>query len=270
MYNYSVIVCGCTQNSSTYIYNNLLKLYNMNAIFTKFKFVVYENDSTDNTVSILEEFKLSNPNFDYISEKNIQQHIPIQWCPRVRSIFIAYCRNKLINYVLSNYMDYDYMIMVDLDNVIDKFNVNQMQYVFNTNMQWDALFANCLGKYYDIWALRINNSLWNPNIHGKLWNHPIDYDCWERAIGEHNAKKYVYDHQICIPVKTPLIPVSSAFGGFGVYKISKIINCTYSGIQNNRIVCEHVSFHEQMIAKNDAKLYICPALLMNAQPNHTS
>jgi len=64
----SVIVCGCTKNSASYIQKHLQLLYDMAPLFSKFKMLIYENDSTDNTVEILEQFKKSHANFDYISE----------------------------------------------------------------------------------------------------------------------------------------------------------------------------------------------------------
>jgi hypothetical protein len=132
-----------------------------------------------------------------------------------------------------------------------------------------VLFSNCIGKYYDIWALRIQSSVWVPEIHEKLWKDIIDYDCWEKARLHNNSKKYVNDNQVIIPVTFPLIPVSSAFGGFGIYKIEKLKNCWYTGIDNNKIICEHVQFHNQMCKKNGAKLFICPPFLVNQQPHHT-
>ena len=269
MYDFSVIVCGCTQNSAAYIYENSSKLYEMKNIFKNFHFVVYENDSTDNTVSVLESFKKTHTNFNYISETEIYKNIPIQWTPHTRCIFIAYCRNQLLKYIDINYSNYDYMIMVDLDDVMSVFNVKQLQYIFKNDLQWDALFANCLGKYYDIWALRIEPNVWIPEIHEQLWNEVIDYDCWEKACFYQNSKKYVFDNQICIPVKVPHIPVSSAFGGFGIYKISKIKNCWYSGVENGKIICEHVPFHKQIRETYNAKFFICPKFLVNQQEHHT-
>jgi glycosyltransferase involved in cell wall biosynthesis len=270
MFDYSVVICGCTQNSAKYIQENLAKLYQMKNVFKEFHFVVYENDSRDNTAQELQKFKEGHPNFNCICEKNIQQNISIPWTPHTRSVFIAYCRNQLLKYINTYCSNYDFMIMVDLDDVISVFNVKQLNAIFSYDVeQWDALFANCIGKYYDIWALRVDLHVWIPEVHEKFWKSVIDYDCWEKARMYNNPKKYVNDNQIVIPVTAPLIPVKSAFGGFGIYKISKLKNCWYSGIADNKIICEHVPFHRQLCEMNGAKLFICPAFLVNQQPNHT-
>ena len=86
----SVIVCGCTKNSSRYIDKHLQLLYDMAPLFETFKMLIYENDSTDNTVEILEHFKQTHPFFDYISE-NLQT--------RVKTQALAHGRNTLLRHI---------------------------------------------------------------------------------------------------------------------------------------------------------------------------
>jgi hypothetical protein len=150
---------------------------------------------------------------------------------------------------------FEYMIMVDLDDVIATFKPSQIKYLFE-HTEWDALFANCLGKYYDIWALRIERDKWTQLCPFQV----IDYDCWE-AVQKYRTRQVVSQHQISIPVSTPLIPVNSAFGGFGIYKVDKI-NGRYNGF-DGRIRCEHVEFHKGM-----KRLFICPKFLVNKQSEH--
>jgi len=241
----STIVCGCTKNSSSYIEKHLSLLYSMSPFFEKFKMMIYENNSTDNTREILEEFKKKHILFDYVSE-NINLSI--------RSQILAHGRNTLLNYISG----YEYMIMVDLDDVIATFKPSQLKYLFETR-DWDALFANCLGKYYDIWALRIKKA-WMPECPFEM----IDYDCWEMA--KYKSKSIISKHQIQIPTTHGLIPVDSAFGGFGIYRVSAIKHAKYNGIKNDgKIVCEHVEFHNQL---KGARLFICPKFLVNKQDQH--
>jgi len=269
LYNFSIIVCGCTKNSSSYIEENLAKLYEMNNnIFKDFHFVVYENDSTDNTVNKLETFKKNHTNFNYISEKDVYKQSNIIQNIQLRPQLIAHGRNMLLKYINKHYSHFDYMIMVDLDSVINIFRTNQLKYIFNNDLKWDVLTANCIGKYYDIWALRIYKDVWIPDIHNTLWNEVIDYDCWEKAMMYNNVQKYVYDNQIIIPVNKPLIPVSSAFGGFGIYKIEKIKNCWYKAIVDNKLNCEHVNFHNDMKNIHNAKIFICAQFIVNQQNEH--
>jgi len=269
MYPYNIVVCGCTKNSASYIDKNLNKLYSMHDLFKEFHMVVYENDSTDNTVQILETFKKNKKSFDYISEKGIINKV------RNKSIIgpqiIGYGRNRLLEYVEKNYTDsIDYLLMVDLDTVIENFDKDQLKYIFkHDTTSWDALFANCDGKYYDIYALRIYKDIWCRDIHSSLWKEPIYYDCWSMAKKTYNVQKFVRHNQVIIPTTTHLIPVSSAFGGFGIYKYDIIKGIRYSCIANNEITCEHVCFHEQIRKKHNVNFFICPELLMNKQTEHT-
>ena len=89
----------------------------------------------------------------------------------------------------------------------------------------------------------------------------IDYDCWEKAH-QYKTKYFINRHQIKIKTKK-LIPVDSAFGGFGIYKVNKIImnKNKYNGFGGKR--CEHVEFHKGM-----KRLFICPKFLVNNQDQH--
>jgi len=244
----STIVCGCTKNSGLYIQKHLSLLYSMSPLFEKFKMVIYENDSIDNTREILEEFKKTHVLFDFVSEKLNSN---------IRTQILAHGRNTLLKYVSG----YEYMIMVDLDDVIATFKPSQLKYLFQET-GWDALFANCIGKYYDIWALRINRDTWTPECPFQV----IDYDCWEMAQ-QYKSKRVISQYQIQIPIHKNLIQVDSAFGGFGIYRVNKIKKAKYQGIKNNKIICEHVEFHNELI-KNGARLFICPKFLVNKQDEH--
>jgi glycosyltransferase involved in cell wall biosynthesis len=134
----SVIVCGCTKNSASYIYKHLQLLYDMAPLFTKFKMLIYENDSTDNTVEILEKIKKSHANFDYITE-----NLSI----KMRTEILAHGRNTLLKHI----QGFEYMIMTDLDDVIATFKPSQIKYLFEPSYgDWDGLLANCLGKYLQV------------------------------------------------------------------------------------------------------------------------
>lgn len=58
------------------------------------------------------------------------------------------------------------------------------------------------------------------------------------------------------------LPVDSAFGGFGIYRMSKTIDCHYSGTDENGLMdCEHVAFHRDMMTKHGAKIFISSLLM---------
>ena len=107
-----------------------------------------------------------------------------------------------------------------------------------------ALFANQENKYYDLWALRTYDK----------W---MNYDCWEAnsIVGNKIAFNQKYKN---IP-KNSKIKVISAFGGLGIYNLSKLDQCYYYGWKNNRASCEHVHLHKQINKNSD--LYIIGYLI---------
>lgn len=264
MYNYKVVICGCTINSAHYIEKHLDLLHGLEAIFEKCNIVVYENDSKDKTTEVLQSFKRTHTNFEYITENGIANKL------KHRPLIISYGRNVLMKYINEKYNNYDLMIMVDLDKVICKFDRNIIinvldNYEYNS---WDVLTGNC-DKYYDIWALRICRDIWNIKVHQSLWkNGPIDYDCWLPETGGKNRQRFVYENQVHIPTNYPLIPVDSAFNGIGIYKMKSVKNCTYSAIDKGKITCEHVAFHKRIKDLNNGKIFICPKLLIHNEEHY--
>ena len=274
-----IIVCGCTKNSANYIENEINSILNLKHLFFSLNIVIYENDSTDNTVNILKSLE-RDKKITLISESGIQSRL------KYRTMIIAHGRNKLIEFVDSKNA-YDYMIMVDLDNVMTNFDQQGLIDAFGYDLNsWDVLTGNCKGKYYDIWALRLNKANWS-NSHKKIWNRCIDYDCWDMV---HHRLQHGIDERLLhikpfqkhIPRELPLLQVDSAFGGIGIYKVSKIKDCRYYGFTRRcscrqyipiygpcRLeTCEHVSFHEAMLKKNKAKIFICPQLIIKDQSEH--
>ena len=266
MYNYSVVVCGLTKDSEEYILNHLGKLQRMEEVFKEFHFVVYENDSSDDTLSKLELFKSNHENFNFISEKNVPGRVTGWDHGRHRIAVIAHGRNTLLDYVESNFQNYDFMIMVDLDDIVSRFRVHQLTHLFGQTDHWDALTANTYGyrDYYDLWALRFHRR-----------QDPIARGSWEDSYcANHNChedfRKFVKcikgEMKIKIPRKTKLIPVLSAFGGFAIYRMEKIKGCRFNSIFNGGLDCDPVAFHNDMREKHDAKIFICPQFLVERLP----
>ena len=230
-----------------------------------------------------------------------------------RTSVLAYGRNRLIQQVERMCSDWDYMLVADLDDVISRFSIQNFKNIFQYKSDtWDVLTANSIGPYYDIWALRTDKRLWSAK-HSALWPYVLNFDCWD-MVAHQNARintalcpadrevyrrdplkyrhflarerrkavrRYIVPYQVIIPVTTGLIPVVSAFGGMGIYRISKITGCRYRGVRAQcdcraygvvgpcRVdQCEHVAFHKEMIKKYDAKIFICSNFLLPTSQEH--
>jgi hypothetical protein len=221
--------------------------------FAKYQVLIFENDSTDTTRQIL--FDRKKTNYEYIFEDNIEI--------KSRTERIAYCRNKLLDKIYSTYSENDYVLFVDMDDVLASGKLAETIgscFMYNSD-QWDGMFANSSSYYYDIWALRkkglLEEDVWN-NVY-MLQSLGVDYN---QAVN-----KCVTSYQINYPIETKLIPVLSAFGGAGLYKLSTLnkLKPKYNGVEPahiNGMICEHVPFNKILNLAN-AKLYINPRMLVN-------
>ena len=240
--NKNVIITGVCQNISKYIHNTIHKIVYLSIYFKSLKIIIYENDSTDNTLEELKKYQskfnnINNIEMIIISEKNINGKLTER---------VSYARNYILKYIESNKFNPDYLISMDMDDILLNFKCNSILYPFFEDINWSMFGANS-DIYYDMWALRTLN---NP-----------DKDFW---IGKKKDNKYIISKSdilkeyFIIDKDSQPIKVNSCFNGIGIYKYNDIKNCKYDG--NN--TCEHVNFHQEMIEKNKANLYIYPKLIV--------
>lgn len=219
MKKYNVIFAGTCRNVKSYIKKILGHIDNCGKKFNSYYLIVYENDSTDKTREILEKNKKSN--YFYIFEDNIKEDRRTVRLERGRNLIL----DKVKELNKDNY--YQYLIIIDLDNVNRNGTfVKTIDNCFD-NEDWDVICANQKQRYYDTYALRYND---------------LTYDCGAKrpAHGKKCEK---------IMIKFPpnkRIDVDSAFGGIAIYKLSSIPNhCKYNGkYDDGDEKCEHVDFNK--------------------------
>jgi hypothetical protein len=228
--DYSCIIVGTARDISGYVNSSINTLKRISKLFKYCPIVIYENDSKDDTLEKLKSIE----NITVISEKNV---------PGNRTTRLAYARNKLHQYSIDLNYPFDYYIVCDLDDKISKLTPESILTCFK-HSGWSMMGANQESKYYDIWALRTFDD----------W---CDHDCWNNKDNKLSCKFKK------ISKNDKLIPVKSCFGGTGIYKFKDTIGCVYKSIpqEYNPESCEHVSFHEDMVLKHNAKLFINPEMI---------
>ena len=238
---YNVVIVGCARDIGRYLDNTKNKLLMLKSLFIQSRIIIYENDSTDETLNILkkwEEEKL----IELISENNVEG---------IRTERLAHGRNLLYNEAMKN--DFDLYIVIDLDDVIIDLSEDAIKSCFEMKEDWGMVGANQNGKYYDLWALRTFDD-WMP------------FDCYADCFKKDSDEDFCVNSRFRnIPQNTEPINVKSCFGGFGIYKKKYIHNCSYgTGLNshnpNNEGMCEHVTFNEGVI-NNGGKIYINPKLI---------
>jgi len=247
----SIIIAGCAHNNEDYLHKVFKNIYAISELFSTYKIIIFENSSRDKTLEILFDYRKQDSNVVVITQKNI----PIPY--GAHPVRVAYCRNMILNKINSDFADYDYMMMIDLDNVCSSpINIDNFKESFN-DKSWDSLSFN-RKSYYDRWALRY------PPFTKNCWNFPQR----EKAITyithlSNNISQILKDSK-------ELFPVYSAFNGCAIYKMSKIKNCRYSAKNREKPLvsgfygimdCEHVGFHRAMMEKHNARIFISPLIL---------
>lgn len=237
----SATIVGTAKNIEKYLPETIKKLEMIANLFYQHQIIIYENDSKDKTLSILKEWKSSREDkydIKIISEKNIRGR---------RTHVLSRARNLLLKEALK--YEYEYFIVVDLDDVITDLDEEGILSSFEQNdkVDWAGIGGN-QNIYYDIWALRTKDD-WLKFDWMECYSKLKDYN--HCCISRHRE----------INPNDEMIEVDSCFGGIMIYKTKYIKDSYYYGGEINKEVCEHVNFNHQIRLKNNGRLFINPKMI---------
>ena len=236
------------------------ELYKVETIFREFgdvKTFLVESDSTDDTVHKLEKIREENKDFSFLSLGKVQQKY------QNRYERISHCREHYLEYVRENITNVDYIVVVDLDGMNASLTKDSVRKTLEKSEVWDAVFANQRGRYFDIGALR--HEYWSPN------------DCF-RAMGwassvttEKRARLLaIQSRMIKLEETAGLIPVDSAYGGLGIYKLNAFIQGSYVGFdQFGEPQLDFVTFNLRL-SKMGYRLFIDSQLINSVFNSHNA
>lgn len=223
-----IVFAGITRDSSEYIEQAITRVKELGSLFKEYKIFVYENDSKDNTVSLLQKMRVP-----YISETIGVPSYDYKDTNRTSIERMAYYRNRLKESIDNE--SGDYVAIVDFD-------IKQVS--------WDGFFSSFQHEGWDIiTAFGVCSR--------KQLKEPVYYDYFaHREIGQIGVNKDIVnkykgelDH---------FIRVESAFGGIAIYKKDVYSSGIYSGEE-----CEHVTFHRSLRENGHDKLFINTRLMVN-------
>lgn len=245
-----IIITCLARNIEKNIYFTINKINELCKYYDNSYCIIFENDSQDNTRKILLNWENNNNKVKILFENNLINEY------QLRTQRLAYCRNKILEYIFDNELDkkYDYIINCDIDGIINDLNIDILNDNFKYTNIWDVV--GCVNKnkqYYDYWGLLYKKSIFNCNI----FSCQIKKYCNDWKLG---IKKFL---QILNKTEN-FLEVESCFNGVAIYKMNIIKNCRYDGdffcnICNGKCIneyCEHVSFHKNITEKNNGKIYI--------------
>lgn len=255
----------------------LANVARLSALFSASAVLVLENDSRDATRAAATRWCAGWPGGRVIAVEGLSAN-------PVRTRCLAIVRNRALELVRADYADHDFLFMMDCDDVnagdIGVDAVARAIAFLEDEPGRAAIFANTLGVYFDMWALR----------------HPArcPRDVWEEvcdhviAHGSSDAEAYqatLARRIFSLAPDAPPLDVESAFGGLGLYRIASVLANPrpYDGAKTKFIpahvagitgaegrelgwqMCEHVAFHQGFRERGE-RLFILPFLINCAVP----
>lgn len=258
-------ICGTVKNCGPFLEKVFKNIENISKIFEDYKIIIYYDNSNDDSLEILQHYS-------HLYADKLILHIGSEPLSEYRVYNIANARNKCLDTIRSQFIDYEYFIMIDCDNVCaSPVKLEYILYYLNINTDWDALTFN-KKPYYDLWALS---------------KYPYSFSCMHFKHGPQILENFIENIMENAPSKT-LITCLSAFNGFSIYRTNKFIDCFYDPRpridllphhllkENEKICgpiflkgkaglvdCEHRSFHLMAINKHNARIRIAPEIIFN-------
>ena len=254
------VFTGVARDCAPHLPGVLDNLERLAAVYDRARFVFAVSDCRDDTAAILRRWlDVRGRDGTLIDLGMLEPAVPR------RTERIALARNAALDAIEGDRNDHDHLVVADLDDVMARpVEIDG----FRAAVDWLAgdpsragVFANARPRYYDIWALR--HDRWCPH---DCW-HPI----WERPPGQtfEAAKlREVFSRQIVLPADRPPVPVRSAFGGLGIYRLPVALSARYHGRdERDREASEHVAFNAAIRAAGGS-LHILPSLQVHAPEQH--
>jgi hypothetical protein len=234
-----VVITGLARNVAAILPLTIRRIDNLARCFADFRVVVYENDSSDATRLLLARWAAGNRRVEAVSEVLDDPVNPTTRCLD-RAARMACYRSRCQDRVLEQAADFDAVIIVDfdvqggfsIDGIASSFGWHGWDFVGSNGLicRRDGLRMNAL-RQYDTWALR--------------FDHPLTPLSTARAGG------MVYERG------RPLVPVTSCFGGLGIYTLDAYRAGSYAGGD-----LEHANFHRSLIASGRERLFLNPSQLV--------
>ena len=236
----NILIVGICKNIENSVDRAIKNITRIKSYVNKCKVLIYENNSTDKTSNMLITLTKNIEYFTIVTENIIENNDLYKR--------MASARNKYINFIKSNNKEYQYVLILDLDLVID-IPIMSIMNCFNHTQLWDVQTANSIYDkdyhYWDTFALRLTAS-----------DTPYFYESDIITGGNLYWNKYCN-----IPTKqkqySDYVNVLSAFGGMAIYKIDCFNNSMYDETIND---CEHVPFHKHLI-NNNKKIILNPNMI---------
>lgn len=232
----SVVLCGLARDIGEILPKTIARMERLGEMFGDYRVVLFENDSSDDTAEMLAAWASRNPRVRFVTEQIGDPVNPIARCLQ-RAARMAYYRNRCLEVMRAEFSDFSHAIVLDTD--------------LKGGWSTDGI-ANTFG--HDGWDFVGSNGIIFKRLGCEL-NVPVQYDAWAFRLD---------DQLTALPTSTvnamqwqrgqPLLPVTSCFGGLGVYRMPALLSSCYEGWDS-----EHIPLHQQMRRNGFDKIFLNPS-----------
>lgn len=208
-----VLICGICKNVENAVANTIRSVEELGSQFLDYKVIIYENNSTDKTKELFQNWARKNRHVLFFCENLRTKKIAKQLSMKVynRTEALARARNKVLDIAMQQkYSDYKYVIWADLDFTEPWDVENIVETILHPEQKWDAVLAN---GAYDLFAYRDAEFPIGFELIGNRYWQQLDELRARFSVDPTGPWKRVY----------------SAFGGLGIYKRDSIKGCHYAG-----------------------------------------
>jgi len=236
----NIVICGLTRDVADVLPQTIQRIEQLGSFFESYKAVIFENDSQDDTLSLLEDWQARNNKVIIQAESRGDPVNPGIRCLD-RATRMAYYRNQLRVRVTRACPEgwANNVIAVDTD--------------LPGGWSYDGV-ANTFGHPQADWDFVGSNSILFRNYKGEK-NKPVYFDVWAfRWRGSDTPTRPEDINPLHWPRGAAMVPINSCFGGLGVYRMDAFRRCSYDGTD-----CEHVPFHRKMRQSGMGRLFMNPS-----------
>jgi len=266
--NKSILFCGICRNVEDVLQLNIDRITRTGSMFKDYHIFVYENDSNDNTLKILQDNQSDKLTFlsETRDDRNYAEQLdtPLDPWHYNRCCVLAECRNKYLEFLQKLETKPDYVCVIDLD-IKGGWSYNGFAHsLFMIEQEKDT---GCVSAY---------GVLADPTGKDPLEQHSTSnflmYDSfafrpygWNSAI--HMISTPLFNRVLLNKDMEPFT-VESNFGGMAIYKSKAILDGEKYEAKNwvshksPFVDPDHVNLHRNMQKKN-WKILINPAFIVS-------
>lgn len=256
----SVAICTTVRDCGTNLKRNIPVIENLRLMFKHSIVIAIENDSVDDTKSVLLNWQKSSEQVRVISSdygvKTILQmndgSDPSYSNHRISKM--AYYRNKYME-ELKKETSVDYVIIADLD--LEFISIEGIANSFGQPNEWHAITANGI-KRYPLSQIY------------KGYRYFDTFAFSEFGDNRPRSIRIIQESQTLMKALKPgmpMFPVRSAFGGLAIYRYNCLMSVGEYYAEKNidplvHSLCEHTTLHDQMRKNGFDKIYINPSQIV--------